>query len=300
MSRLGKSALITILAGALSFLSSAPTTSKFADPKPQPPLISYQQLLSEKPLPNKPDVYLVLLNHPQELIGNMMFKENNNCMEEVARITQTLYEKYNSRSLLPEGIEPGTAEIFEKKGKITLGISEEENPTGRFFKTLENLINSRKWNLFVGDKEQARAKYIDLKAQLSAVYSPILLKADKEADNTKKEDIPALEKRTEEKLKQAWEGFFTPQVTAQLYRMGVTDRDRSYAEVCRNAKQEGRTPITVIYGSAHISTFREQLEKRGLNYLIVKPESIDKVDPITPEGFKKRHLILGVKFDKKR
>lgn len=297
ISKIGKSTLVTILAGALSILSSAPFTSKLADPRPTLQLSSYQQLLSEKSS-FKPDVYLVLLNHPHELTGSWTYASDN-CMDEVVKITHLLSEKYASNTLLPEGLEPGTDEVFEKRGYITLRESNKDTPSGRFFNKLETLINSKKWNLLVAESGNERERYESLRVRLNFAYSQIISEARRETESSDFSKSLKSENEINEKLKRAWASFFTPQRTAELYELGVTNRDRNYVLKCKEAKESGKTPVTFIYGSAHILTITRELENNGLSYRVIKPSNISKINPVTPEGLKERHLIK-INLDKKR
>ncbi len=289
LSRLGKGALIGILVGALSLISTAPTTSRLAEPKPLPQLISYERLASEKANLSKPDVYFVLLNHPQELIGTCTDQERA-CMEESCRIAQLLYERYNSHSLAPEGIEPGSKGLYETRGTVTLEDSGYDS-TGRFYSKIESLINSRNWNLVIGENEQDRAKYEDVKALIHAAYAAPFAKAKKKIESANELEMPKLVEEADKELEKVWNEFFTPEMTTKFYKFGISNRDTSYANACERAKREEKAPVTIIYGSSHILTFTEQLEARGLSYIVIRPESLREIIPVTPKRFKENFRL---------
>jgi len=248
---------------------------------------------------NNPDVIVILQNHLVSTESDNGIYRRTAPVDSIHSITEIcnqLHDKFNVKSLLPEGLDPSLKNDYVKKKKIVFA----GNDSTGYMRSLEALINNRDWNLLIGEDAEEHQRLEKVRAPLNKEYQRILDKtsSDLKSISTKYSEL-SLDKQVKqefeikskissvnEELKMVADNFFTSDRTASIFDMTITQRDKRYAEICKSSKDK---PIILIYGSAHCDTIQEHL--RGMNYVIIKPQGLEPIKPITLDTLKERYYL---------
>jgi len=251
-------------------------------------------------LGNVPDVIIILQNHidQNEREEDIYSRASHgDSISSISKICSTLYDNFGVKSLLPEGLDPSLEKMYNEKNRISF---RDYDSTG-YVRSLEELINGRRWNLKFAEDPKKRDELEDLKKPLKDIYDSVLKETSISMDRiTKKyenkpEDIQkdieissSLEKANK-KIKGLVDIYMTDEITQKFYELMIEQRDAMYASVCKDAKNKGETPLIVIYGSAHCYTLPKHLD--GLSYITIKPENLAEIKPIDLQGIKERFYM---------
>jgi len=249
---------------------------------------------------NKPDVIIILQNHIDQNVSNKSTysKVNNiNSIKSICDICNTLYDQFGIKTLLPEGLDPSFEKSYKKNGKLSF----QQYDSAGYTKHLEDMINGRNWNLKFAEDPNKINEIERLKKPLKKQYQLVLKETtesldsiDKKYENDpyslKKElEINSLIKRSNENIKDFVDSYMSDETTQKFYDLMIEQRDKMYAEACKSAKNDGETPLIIVYGSAHCYTLPKHLN--GLSYIIIKPEGLSKIKPIDLQGIKERFYM---------
>ncbi len=250
-----------------------------------------------------PEIIVILQNHvvqTEKEEGIYKRGSRQDSIKPISQICGRLYQKFGVRTLLPEGLDPGLREVYKKNGKIKF---QKKDSTG-YVQTLEDLINSYKWDLeFAEDSSnheelkkllapvyKIHSKYLDANSvQVKQIQERVSTSGDILAEVSLKNRLNSVVDQTNKKIKEEVDAYFNPERMNLLYKLVIENRDQAYADACTRAKKENKLPLILIIGAAHKDTLPEKL--KGLDYVIVRPPGIADIKPITQESLKERYYL---------
>jgi len=257
--------------------------------KHRPKLLTFQDIYQlpgvdriEEIYGEKPDVIYFPFTHP-----NMSVTIQDNLrrgMGSIALICNTLYDTYGVRSLIPEGFTPEVIDYYNRIGQVELGSPNFSASALEDMAVYSNMLNTRKWNLKKGDDPE-KTKYLDnLTSPLDNLgrnYS--LLIKQKEAEfkilaSSKKIPIEVIVERAQVDLDSIRENFqhrvdeyLTPERLKEITYLSITDRNQDVCIEIASCKKEGKLPVIVLFGDAHMKGLKSLFRSNGFGYASIYP-----------------------------
>ena len=259
-----------------------------------------------------PDIIYIAQAHPHQF-REFEARNIDITIDSIEKICNQLYDQYNVKSIMVEGLFQRHAELYKEK-RFNYDFANQPEGKRKFFLSIQQLLNNREWNLYIGetsknDKEIRDEEEPILKAHNEFVSSvkEDVAKAMSEAykktgDGTMviaPENQVILNQRVQETLNTHFpkataelEIILTPEKLQKLYNLIITERNSSYikqSEICINS---GNGPIIVILGSGHTKPFIEQINNR--NYIAILPHGFGSMPPLetSQEIIKRGYLAL--------
>jgi len=262
-----------------------------------------------------PDVIFLAQAHPH-YFREAAEKEIDDTTESIESICFQLYDKFGVRSLMSEGLLEPHARVYRAKGKIEgmyIRDSAEEGHLRRFTSSCERILNSRRWNLYIGETIANLRKRLKEMEPIKRVHQEFIARIKKDyakAFNEVceiKEDvfiIPAgkgniIEEAANEAMDRHYpammeelERIFIPGKMETMHYVETVERNKQFAGQCRRYVRRGKGPIIVILGSGHTNHFLSEI--KDMNYVAVRPQGFKKEPDLelSPEDIKKTYFII--------
>ncbi len=226
--------------------------------------------------------------HPRKSAVRDRSGKDERTINDIASICTDLYDNFNVRSVILEGIPPKVAEEYNQGRPLRL-VTEAGGTTNIY-----DFINRRKWNLIASERPELQARLAELERPIYALHSQF------------QEELRAsLERYVEGRYIEIKEGFekndpniaavidegMAPQVKEiqerynkrirgyvdaneqEFWRLRVTAREEEVITACRKAVSD-RNRILIVYGSAHTATMKKRFEESDLSYCIIESKSL--------------------------
>ncbi len=255
-----------------------------------------------------PDIILIPQAHPHPY-REAVSADKEETTAAIEDICLELYDKYEVRNIISEGISEKAAAIYNYRGSI--GVPRiKEGPVKEYWKDIATILNSREWNVISGEDQ-------NLSRKLDAVEQPIQEVHEDYINNVRQSVVARMNEIYERKpdgsyymdpdkqhliqsaIDEAIKKFY-PEADQMihkmvgeriddLYELTITSRNSSYIRAAK--EQEGKTII--IYGRNHTDSFVRQMSKENLDFVVLKPEGFNgnATFEITKDMLKERYML---------
>ena len=232
------------------------------------------------------DVIYIPFGHPSSSF-TIAGQENRNAFQ-IEKICTELYDAFGVKSLLLEGLDQNSVEIYNQKNRATIHSGNLSPSAIEDDHIMSVMLSSRKWKLYPGEVKETiddaysvgePARKID-NAYGSYLQQRVMqLNADIANDpNSAKKMIQDakfdLEYRRQEAQTQV-NDLFTPELLSKLYGVAVIKRNQQICEKIIDCKQKGKSPLIVIYGGVHMPGLISSFKSKNLNYAVVYPTNFN-------------------------
>ncbi len=230
-----------------------------------------------------PDVIYIASSHPHGIYTTLDNPEMT--APAIASISDGLYAEYGVRSLLLEGLDEDAVREYNKKGHILLSSGNLSESGKRDDMIISSLLNKHSWRLYPGENKEIQERHYSKRQPIIAIHrryqqslQQILTKLNQDgiARPDQRPQLVESAKRGIEHLRldsqQEIDMYLTHEMVNDLYDLGVNQRNRHVYEQAQLCKSQERSPLIVIFGSAHAKLLLGLFQEGRLGYAALLPK----------------------------
>ncbi len=242
----------------------------------------------------QPEVIYLPYSHPSSAVSVKTSRDRD--VPAIEKICNHLYKHNGVRSILIEGLEEELVKIYRQTGKIEVD-SGNRTPQGiEDDQIISRMLSTHQWNLQLGEDRLISSKLEELRMPLVRVTEEFSRYLEQRVNRLNEEvsqgriqedqlvrqaekDMEAHRKIALDKI----DKYLTRERVSQYGGLVVTQRNNHVRKKAIACKNNGKSPLIVIYGDNHGKELAKLFRSQGIGYALLLPEgyssNLPDIDP---------------------